>query len=192
MKKKEKKKEKRKRFESVVNNKEAIHKKLQLWANVYENEYALRLALSSADDDDDSDDIFIARTDPKARYTHIVAETDYLEDFKDGWEYTLRHFVEQYREALQQHPKEEYQTRSKSITYDTIYPPPTPRSSLTKRSTVEEGEEQDKANKRRAKRSKRAKTRYPIKLVSYLKCHYCKLDFHDVIERKEHELEWHI
>jgi hypothetical protein len=191
MKKKEKKKEKKKRFESVVNDKEAIHKKLQLWANVYENEFALRLALSSADDNDNSEDIFIARTDRKARYTHIVAETDYLEDFKDGWEYTLRHFVEQYREALQQHPKEEYQTRSKS-TYDTIYPPPTPRSSLTKRSTVEEGEEQDKANQRRAKRAKRAKTRYPIKLVSYLKCHYCKLDFHDVIERKEHELEWHI
>src|SRR4051794_27554141 len=100
----EKKKEKKRRFDSVVNNKETIHKKIQLWANVYENEYALRLALSSADDNDNSEDIFIARTDPNARYTHIVAESDYLEDFKDGWEYTLRHFVEQYREALQQHP----------------------------------------------------------------------------------------
>jgi hypothetical protein len=182
-------KKRKKRFERVLNKNETIHKKIQLWANVYENEYALRLALSSADDNDISEDIFIARTDPKARYTHIVAESDYLEDFKEGWEYTLRHFVEQYREALQQHPKEEYQTRSKSITYDTIYPPPTPLSSSTKNSTVEEEKIQDKRNQIRAKK---AKTRSPIKLVSYLKCHYCKLDFHDVIERKEHELEWHV
>jgi hypothetical protein len=165
--------EMKKKEKSVVNNKETIHKKIQLWANVYENEYALRLALSSADDDDNSEDIFIARTDPKGRYTHIVAESDYLEDFKDGWEYTLRHFVEQYREALQQHPKEEYQT---------------PTSSLTKKSTVEEEEEDEQDNRRQ----RRARTRYPIKLVSYLKCHYCKVDFHDVIERKEHELEWHV
>ena len=190
--KKKKVNKRKKRFENVINKKESIHKKIQLWANVYENEYALRLALSSSDDNDNSEDIFIARTDPKARYTHIVAESDYLEDFKEGWEYTLRHFVEQYREALQQHPKEEYQTRSKSITYDTIYPPPTPLSSSTKNSTVEEEEIQDKRNQIRAKKAKKAKTRYPIKLVSYLKCHYCKLDFHDVIERKEHELEWHV
>lgn len=193
--KKKKARKRKKRFERVLNKNETIHKKIQLWANVYENEYALRLALSSADDDDISEDIFIARTDPKARYTHIVAESDYLEDFKEGWEYTLRHFVEQYREALQQHPKEEYQTRSKSITYDTLYAPPTPLSSSTKNSTVEEEKIQDKRNQiraKKAKKAKKAKTRYPIKLVSYLKCHYCKLDFHDVIERKEHELEWHV
>jgi hypothetical protein len=33
---------------------------------------------------------------------------------------------------------------------------------------------------------------YPIKLISYLKCRYCNLDFHDVKERKEHEIEWHV
>jgi hypothetical protein len=189
-----KKMKKKKKFESVISNKETIHQKIQLWANVYESEYALRLALTSADDDDNSKNIFIARTDPKARYTHIVAESDYLEDFKVGWEYTLRHFVEQYREALQQHPKEEYQKKSKSIIYDTIYPtlppPPQPLSgSSKKKSIVEEEEERSKRNQ---KRTKRAKTKYPIKLVSYLKCHYCKLDFQDVRERKEHEVEWHV
>jgi hypothetical protein len=33
---------------------------------------------------------------------------------------------------------------------------------------------------------------YPIKLISYLKCHYCNLDFHDVKERREHELAFHV
>jgi phage regulator Rha-like protein len=48
---KKKVKKRKKRFENVINKKESIHKKIQLWANVYENEYALRLAIADADDD---------------------------------------------------------------------------------------------------------------------------------------------
>jgi len=43
---------------------------------------------------DNSEEFFLAKTDPDARYIHIVAESDYLEDFKEGWEYTLRHFMD--------------------------------------------------------------------------------------------------
>jgi hypothetical protein len=73
---------------------------------------------------------------------------------KEGWEYTLRHFIEEYKEAVQQHPKEEYLRIPSNETDD-------PK-------------------------------RYPIKLISYLRCHYCNLDFHDVKERREHELKWHV
>lgn len=70
----------------------------------------------------------------------------------------LRHFIEQYKEAVQQHPKEEYLKKNKPIpTNETDHP-----------------------------------KGYPIKLISYLRCHYCNLDFHDVKERREHELEWHV
>lgn len=103
----------------LISNREEIHQKIQPWANVYESEYAPRLALTAADDM--SEEIFISRTDPKAKYTHIVTDSDYLEDFRDGWEYALRHFVEQYKERLQQHPNEEYLKKNKSILYDTIY-----------------------------------------------------------------------
>jgi hypothetical protein len=41
-----------------------------------------------------------------------VAESDYLEDFKEGWEYTLRHFIEEYKEAMQQQPKEEFLSKN--------------------------------------------------------------------------------
>lgn len=116
---------------------------------------------------DNSEESFIAKTDPDARYTHIVAESDYLEDFKEGWEYTLRHFIEEYKEALQQQPKEEY------LSKNNVYP------SSSKRRFEEE------ANMDQRKH-------YPIKLISYLKCHYCNLDFHDVNARREHELEWHV
>lgn len=83
---------------------------------------------------DMSEEIFISRTDPNAKYTHIVTESDYLEDFRDGWEYALRHFVEQYKERLQQHPNKEYLKKNKSILYDTIYS----SSSLEKKLIVED------------------------------------------------------
>lgn len=130
---------------------------------MYNSEYALRLAAA------DNSEFFLAKTNPKSRYTHIVAESDYLEDFKEGWEYTLRHFIEQYKEALQQHPKEEYLSR------DTPKP-----SSFSERKYSER------------ENSVNLRNHYPIKLISYLKCHYCNLDFHDVEARREHELEWHV
>jgi hypothetical protein len=95
------------------NSKETRHQKIQLWSNVFESEYALRLAIAAADN---SEEFFLAKTDPDARYTHIVAESDYLEDFKEG-EYTLRHFIEEYKEAMQQQPKEEYLSKNLKIFY---------------------------------------------------------------------------
>jgi hypothetical protein len=164
-----KKREKNLRKAINDNNNEIIHQKMQLWTNPYENEYALRLAVAAIDDRDKAEETFFARTDPKARYTHIVAESDYLEDFKEGWEYTLRHFVEQYRQALQQDPKEEY-LKNNSITSS--------EKLIVERAKTKQGRIRGRI--------------YPIKLISYLKCHYCNLDFHDVKERKKHEIEWHV
>ena len=162
-----------KHIQNLISSKEIIHQKMQLWSNPYENEYALCLAIKSADNDHKSQELFLARTNPKARFTHIVAESDYLEDLKEGWEFTLRHFIEQYKEALKQEPKEEYLRRNKPIA-STVYP--------------------SFSNKQGFKNELNSDQRkyYPIKLISYTKCHYCNLEFHDVEERREHELEWHV
>lgn len=96
----------------------------------------------------------------------------HLEGFREGWEYTLRHFIEQYKEAIQQHPEEEYLKKNKPKPSN-VY-----RSSSKARLDEEANTEQRK--------------QYPIKLISYLKCHYCNLDFHDVKERREHELAFHV
>jgi hypothetical protein len=166
-------KEKNKAIDSIVSKREKIHQKMQLWSNAY----ALRLTIANSDDDYDKlEDTFVTRTDANARYTHIVAESDYLEDFKDGSEYTLRHLIERYKEALQQQPKEEYLKKNQPLTSATY-----PSSSNEK--IAQEKEEAKIIQRRRD---------YPIKIISYLKCHYCNLDFHNVKERKEHELEWHI
>jgi hypothetical protein len=33
---------------------------------------------------------------------------------------------------------------------------------------------------------------YPLRLIPYLRCHYCSLELDDVTERKDHELQWHV
>jgi hypothetical protein len=45
-------------------------------------------------------------------------------DFKHGWNFTLRHLIERYKEALQYlyQPQEEYLERYKPITHHTDYP----------------------------------------------------------------------
>jgi len=73
-------------IQDLTRNREERHQKIQLWSNPYESEYALRLAIAAVDDY--SEDLFLAKTDPNAKYTHIVAESDYFEDFREGWEYT--------------------------------------------------------------------------------------------------------
>ena len=68
--------------QDLISTREERHQKIQLWSNLYENEYALRLAIAAADDH--SQDLFLAKTDPNAKYTHIVTESDYFEDFRKG------------------------------------------------------------------------------------------------------------
>jgi hypothetical protein len=68
--------EQKQKKKNLVTNREVRHQKIQLWSNIYESEYALRLAIAAADNN--SEESFVSKTDPKARYTHIVAESDYL------------------------------------------------------------------------------------------------------------------
>jgi hypothetical protein len=67
--------------------------------------------------------------------------------------------------------------KNKPITYHTVYP------SSSRRMVEEELEESKSIQRSRD---------YPLKVIPCLKCHYCYLDFDDVKERKEHELEWHV
>lgn len=157
---------------------EVQKQKIQLWSNVNETEFAICVPIFDAADVIRREElVFLAKTDPNIRYTHIVAESYYLGDFKQGWNYTLRHLIERYKEALQYQPQEEYLEKNKPITYHTIYP------SSSRRMVEEELEESKSIQRSRD---------YPLRLIPSLKCHYCNLDFDDVKERKEHELEWHV
>ena len=157
---------------------EVQKQKIQLWSNVNETEFAICVPIFDAADVIRREElVFLAKTNPNIRYTHIVAESYYLGDFKQGWNYTLRHLIERYKEALQYQPQEEYLEKNKPITYHTIYP------SSSRRMVEEELEESKSIQRSRD---------YPLRLIPSLKCHYCNLDFDDVKERKEHELEWHV
>src|SRR5918993_1933166 len=83
---------------SIPSSQNIIHKKIQLWTNKYQTEFALRL-IDDATATDQSQN-FLAFTDPKADYIRVVAEIDYFGDLKHGWDYTLRRLLEQYKEEL--------------------------------------------------------------------------------------------
>ncbi len=92
------KKNKIKELSSIPSSQNIIHKKIQLWTNKYQNEFALRLVDNATATDQSQN--FLAFTDPKADYIIVVAEMDYFGDLKHGWDYTLRHLLEQYKEEL--------------------------------------------------------------------------------------------
>ena len=146
-------KKNKKGLSSIPSSQNIIHKKIQLWTNKYQSEFALRLVDDATATDQSQN--FLAFTDPKADYIIVVAEMDYFGDLKHGWDYTLRHLLEQYKEELR-------------------------ASSLGKMSMNNNNNNNGKPKK------------IIIKLIPYIKCHYCDLEFNNEDEAKEHELGYHI
>ena len=141
------KKIKNKGLNSMLNSQITIHKKIELWTNRYQSDFALRL-VDNGTATDQSQQNFLAATDSKTDYIIKVAEIDYFGDLKHGWDYTLRYLLEQYKEELQ----------AQSLG----------KISLNNNNGI------------------------TIKLIPYIKCHYCDLEFNNEEEEKEHELGCHI
>jgi hypothetical protein len=146
-----------------------IHQKMQLWTTEQVNEYALSLENS-----------FLTRTNPNCRFVHLIAESDYLEDLKYGWDFALRHFIEEYKSLKQQQNIQRNRPRITSID------PTSSEETVAKDQTSCDSMNMD------IQRYDGDDYSYPIKLIPHIKCHYCDLHFHNEKERKEHELELHV
>jgi hypothetical protein len=81
----------------IEDKKKIFHKKIQLWTNDKGNEYAISLLFNS-NPKPDSITQFIASTNPNEKYTHLIAETDNIQNLQHGWNYTLRKLIEDYKE----------------------------------------------------------------------------------------------
>ena len=152
---------------SIASNQNITHRKIQLWTNRHQNEFAIRLTtdseiLTTSDDNNDDRNIFLAATDANEDYIRVVAETDYFEPLKHGWEYTLRTLTEKYKHEI-------------SI------------MSLRKITTANNN---DKANN--THREENNNNTIPFRLIPYIKCRYCDSEFNTEEEKNEHELEQHI
>ena len=84
----------------IGNEKNIIHKKIQLWTNDKGNEYAICLLFDSDLKIDNAQ--FIASTNPNENYIHPIAETDNIKDLQHGWDYTLRELIENYKKNCYQ------------------------------------------------------------------------------------------
>jgi hypothetical protein len=155
---------------SIVSNQNITHRKIQLWTNKHQNEFAIRLTtdsetLATSDDYDDDRNIFLATTDANEDYIRVVAETDYFEPLKHGWEYTLRTLIEQYKHEIS------------IMSLGNIAP------TNNKKVNKIHSQEQENNNNNDT---------IPIRLIAYIKCRYCDSEFNTEEEKNEHELEQHM
>ena len=92
------------KINEIDNKKNIIHKKIQLWTNDKGNEYAISLLFNSTPRIDNKIIVpsFIASTNPNEKYTHLIAETDNIQNLQHGWNYTLRKLIENYKENCYQ------------------------------------------------------------------------------------------
>ena len=155
---------------SIVSNQNITHRIIQLWTNKHQNEFAIRLTtdsetLATSDDYDDDRNIFLATTDANEDYIRVVAETDYFEPLKHGWEYTLRTLTEQYKHEIS------------IMSLGNIAP------TNNKKVNKIHSQEQENNNNNDT---------IPIRLIAYIKCRYCDSEFNTEEEKNEHELEQHM
>lgn len=150
----------------LASDNDIIHRKIQLWTNNEENEYAIRLLLDGDPEYEMGEKVgrreFIASTNPKERYTHPIAETDKLDLLQNGWDYTLKDLVENYKKEHIEMVRSSASTSSKGD------------------DDVKHHDFDDKDND------------YPIKFIPPHKCRYCLAVFKNEEEKKIHELKWHI
>lgn len=132
-------------------------RRLQLWSDDRGKEFAVRLS---------NEHDFRAVSNPAAKYTKLVEESDYFSDMKYDWEFLLDHWAGMKNKGI-----EPFNLNGKEE------PSPATLSDLTDFQIAPV-----KAGERRAKREK------PKPL---LKCHYCTLSYNSEKERQEHELVWH-
>ncbi len=151
---------------SMASKQNVIHRKMQLWTNRHQNQFAIKLipdseTLAESDDYGDSN-IFLAATNPNEDYARVVAETDYFEPLEHGWESTLRRLIEQYKQEI----------------------------SIMSLRKITSANNNDKANN--THREENNNNTIPIRLIPYIKCRYCDSEFDTEEEKNEHELELHV
>jgi hypothetical protein len=152
----------------VASDKDTIHRKIQLWTNNEENEYAIRLLLDGDPESEAREKKgrreFLASTNPTGRYTHPVAEADRLELLQDGWDYTLQDLLDNYKKV---------------------------RMGLV-RSSAFTSYAGDSSENHDIGVNNDSNNDYPIKIISTYKCTYCLAEFKNEEKKKKHELKWHI
>ena len=172
-------------------SKYTIHKrKLQLWTNTDRTEYAIYITnntnnkISNKNSHGHSNDELVIATkrDWNLPYTQCLDESDYLDELKYDWKYTLEQWIDNERN---EHP----------ITTADLQPFLLDENFLTQKQIFD-------ADKEKKENSARDKTYVYINLNKYnvrrknnnrkkIKCHFCKLGYLTKRDRTEHELAWH-
>jgi hypothetical protein len=181
--------------------KHTIHKKkLQLWTNADKTEYAIYLTSNSDNKSSNknihrhSNDELVINTnrDGNLPYTQLLEESDYLEDLRYDWKYTLEQWIDNERNKHiittaglpPSLPDENFVTQNRICDADSNYQP--------KQDADKEKRENSAMDKIAIYNNLRKyKVRRKNKNKKKIKCHFCKLEYLTNRDRTEHELAWH-
>jgi hypothetical protein len=139
--------------------------KIQLWSNNSKTDYAIKLKGKS-------DFLAATRQDTTEEYTHLVEESDYLEDVQYDWNYTLRHWIDNHASNI--------------ISEFTDI-----ASVFTGTSNFARGTKGDDNEIYNSPIFREIQNKTFSHQKGTFKCNYCRLMFNNKINRKRHEQEWH-
>jgi hypothetical protein len=176
-------------YEIVEHNK----RRIQLWSNYDKTSYAIYLITKTNESNQNigisgTNNLLVANNHSKnIKYTELLDESDYLEDMKYDWKYTLQHWISNSNGDLTI-TTEPLPASSSSILSDTENP-----LIQQQQQTQTQDKRKFESNKNIEDKNLKHKTRSNVKKKDNLKrCHFCKLEFSTNKERADHELTWHI
>jgi hypothetical protein len=174
-----------------------IHKKkLQLWTNANKTEYAIYLASNTNNKSTNknshshSNDELVINTnrDGNLPYTQLLDESDYLDDLKYDWKYTLEQWIdnEKNRHFVTKVELTPFLPDGNFATQDQIRDAEHIRNYQQKQDADKEEKENSAMDKIGIYNNLRK-----FNDKKKIKCHFCKLEYLTNRDRTEHELAWH-
>lgn len=130
---------------------------VQLWSDAKGKEFAVKIS-------DEPD--FRAATNPAAKYTNLVDETEYFSDVEYDWQFLLTHWVSIQDRNNRLGHDEEKRADTRPFPFDL-------------------------ANESVSNESISGGRNRGEKPHTKLKCRFCKLSYNTERERREHEHAWH-
>lgn len=164
--------------------------KIQIWSNAKGSEFAIRL-------NTDMMDSFRATTKQGEKFVKIIEESEYLNDMKYDWNYTLKYWMAENYPDNHCHENvgsagqiiDGAEVSSKSMTIGK-YPNNESDNFLQRNEITSLPPKLFLSENNKGKNAGRHKRRSTWSKPS-LKCHYCGLMFLNGRERTYHEGEWH-
>ncbi|HJT49847.1 MAG TPA: hypothetical protein VJ729_16830 [Nitrososphaeraceae archaeon] len=169
-------------------------KRLQLWTNADNTEYAIYLKSTGNNENNknshiDTDHKLLVKMNhnKNTEYTRLLDECDYLDDLEYDWKYTLEQWVdnEKNKDLMIMTEHSLLSDVENSIIQKQML------GTENYKDNQETQKEDYSNNKKMAIHRNLRKYKIRSNKKKRIKCHFCKLEYHTHHDRLQHEQVWH-